>query len=313
MFEYSFDNTVQEVIATTKESVMSDLDLVLPPLDPAYDYTPVHEPQTRNGKVIENAFWVINPLTDSVIGSGKSVHRTANFSNFWDTFREGLLKANVDTTGAEVKFSGTSNQSALSVKVIFKNYDFTKQLGEASHMMMTVRDSHDQSVKRSINAMIYRLACLNGMVAPRERLGFSEKHTTNADPETLAKVAADYPIRLKAEAGIMQAMTRIKIERDQVIDFFRRNVATYKTKTGVKVNDKMLERIIGIFDNYRSVGTNAYQVYNTLTHLSTHIEAVRDGTDVERKRIRIEQDIEGVIHGEEFQRLFMPSPELLAA
>ena len=313
MFEYSFDNTVQEVIATTKESAMSDLDLVLPPLDPAYDYTPVHEQQTRNGKAIDNAFWVINPLTDSVIGSGKSVHRTANFSNFWDTFREGLLKAGVDTTGAEVKFSGTSNQSALSVKVVFKNYDFTKQLGEASHMMMTVRDSHDQSVKRSINAMIYRLACLNGMVAPRERLALAEKHTVNADPDTVAKVAADFPIRLESEASLMQAMTKVRVERDQVIDFFRRNVATYKTKTGTKINEKMLERIVGIFDNYREVGNNAYRVYNTLTHLSTHIDAVRDGTDMERKRLRIEQDIEGVIRGEEFQRFYMPSPELLAA
>ena len=313
MFEYSFDKTVETVTATTQESNLMDLDSILPPLDPAYDYTPVHEPQTRNGKPIENAFWVINPLTDDVIGSGKSVHRTANFTNFWDTFREGLLKAGVDTTGAEVKFNGTSNQSAMSASIIFKNYDFTKQLGEASHMMMTVRDSHDQSIKRSINAMIYRLACLNGMVAPRERLGFSEKHTTNADPETLAKVAADYPIRLEAEASIMQAMTRIKIERDIAIDFFRRNVATYKTKTGVKINEKMLERIVGIFDNYRSVGNNAYQVYNTLTHLSTHVDTLRVCTDVERKRIRIEQDIEGVIHGEEFQRLFMPSPELLAA
>jgi hypothetical protein len=33
MFEYSFDNAVTNVIATTKESSMSDLDLVLPPLD----------------------------------------------------------------------------------------------------------------------------------------------------------------------------------------------------------------------------------------------------------------------------------------
>ena len=40
---------------------MSDLDLVLPPLDLTYDYTPVHEAQTRNGWVIPNAFWVINP------------------------------------------------------------------------------------------------------------------------------------------------------------------------------------------------------------------------------------------------------------
>ena len=311
MFEYSFDNTVQEVTATTKESTIMDLDSILPPLDPAYNYSPVHEPQTRNGKVIDNAFWVINPLTDEVIGSGKSVHRTANFSSFWDTFREGLGKAGVDTRNAEVKFDGTSNQSALSVSVVLKNYDFTKQLGEASHMKINVRDSHDQSFKRSVNAMIYRLACLNGMVAPRERLGLSEKHTTFASPDTVAKVAAEFPLRLEAEAEIMQKMTGIAVDREQVIDFFRRNVATYRTKAGAKINNKFLERIIGIYDNYREVGNNAYRVYNTLTHLSTHVDASRDGTDLERKRFRIEQDIESVIRGEEFQTRYMP--QLLAA
>jgi hypothetical protein len=53
----------------------------------------------------------------------------------------------------------------------------------------------------------------------------------------------------------------------------------------------------------------AYQVYNTLTHISTHVEAQRDGTEVERKRIRIEQDIESVIQGAEFQQLITPELE----
>jgi hypothetical protein len=43
------------------------------------------------------------------------------------------------------------------------------------------------------------------------------------------------------------------------------------------------------------------------------VEAQRDGTEVERKRIRIEQDIEGVIHGEEFRARYLPDSLLLAA
>ncbi len=82
------------------------------------------------------------------------------------------------------------------------------------------------------------------------------------------------------------------------------------TKTGAKINNKWLERIIGIYDSYNTMNGTAYQVYNTLTHISTHVEAQRDGTEVERKRIRVEQDIESVIQGDEFQRLINPVLEV---
>ena len=70
-----------------------------------------------------------------------------------------------------------------------------------------------------------------------------------------------------------------------------------------------MERIIGIYDSYNTMQGTAYQVYNTLTHISTHVEAQRDGTEVERKRIRIEQDIESVIQGADFQHMIAPDVE----
>jgi len=294
--------------------LIDNLDSVLPALPQELNFTPVHEPQMRNGVAIANAFWVINPQNDAVIGSGKSVHRTANFSSLWDALREGLVKADINTQGAEVKFHALGSGAAMSAEIILKKYDFEKKLGEAAQLRMLVRDSHDQSIKRQIQAMVYRLACLNGMISMRERVGVSEKHTLNADAEVLGKVAADFPARLENEATLMLQMRKISTVRDSDIDFFRRNVATYKTRAGVKINSKFLDRVVGIYDNYRELGQNAYRVYNTLTHLSTHVEAQRDGTEVERKRIRIEQDIEGVIHGEEFRDRYLPQDsELLAA
>ena len=281
----------------------------IPSLPSFLDFDPVREQQTRNGIAIPNKYWTVNPLTDTVIGDGKSVHNPKNFRVVWDNMREGLALAKLDTSDVDVEFSAISNGSAFSAKIILKAYNFEKKLGEAAKMVMHVRDSHDQSVKMQISAMIYRLACLNGMIAPRESVGISQKHTTFYDPEVIGKVASQFPEKLERDAQIMYQMQGIKVNRDFAIDFFRRNVATYITKTGQKVNNKWLERIIGIYDSYNTMQGTAYQVYNTLTHISTHVEAQRDGTEVERKRIRIEQDIESVIQGADFQHMIAPDVE----
>ena len=281
----------------------------IPSLPSFLDFDPVREQQTRNGIAIPNKYWTVNPLTDTVIGDGKSVHNPKNFRVVWDNMREGLALAKLDTSDVDVEFSAISNGSAFSAKIILKQYNFEKKLGEPAKMVMQVRDSHDQSVKMQISAMIYRLACLNGMIAPRESVGISQKHTTFYDPEVIGKVASQFPEKLERDAQIMYQMQGIKVNRDFAIDFFRRNVATYITKTGQKVNNKWLERIIGIYDSYNTMQGTAYQVYNTLTHISTHVEAQRDGTEVERKRIRIEQDIESVIQGADFQHMIAPDVE----
>ena len=289
----------------------AQLNDILPALPSVLDFEPAREPQIRNGVILSDRFWVVNPVTDAVIGDSRSVHRTANFSTMWDNLREGLALANIDTSNAQVEFSTIAEGAAFSAKIILNKYDFEKKLGEAAKMQMNVRDSHDQSVKRQVEAMIYRLACLNGMIAPRERVGISQKHTTYSDPETVGKVAANFPVQLEQQAEMMAQMRQVKVLRDQVIRFFEHHVATYHTRTGSKVNKKWLDKIVGIYDNYASIGDNAYRVYNTLTHISTHIEG-RQGTDLERKRIRIETDIHAVMQSEAYQQMFMPEFALAA-
>jgi Domain of unknown function (DUF932) len=285
------------------------LDTVLPALPQILDFDPVREPQIRNGVAIRNQYWVVNPNTDTVIGNGKSIHNPQNFSKVWDSFREGLLHSGLDTSEAEVKFNVIKEGAAMEAQIVLKRYQYEQVLGEPAKMTMSFRDSHDQSIRRQIRAMIYRLACLNGMIAPREAVGIVQKHTTYSDPDTVGKIASKFPDQLLKDAQIMRLMQGVKVDRDDAIDFLERNVATYQTKTSTKVNKKWLERIVGIHDSYNILGENTYHLYNTLTHISTHVESRT--ADVATKRIRIEQDIESVIRGEEFQTRFMP--ELLAA
>lgn len=285
------------------------LDTVLPALPQILDFDPVREPQIRNGVAIRNQYWVVNPNTDTVIGNGKSIHNPQNFSKVWDSFREGLLHSGLDTSEAEVKFNVIKEGAAMDAQIILKRYQYEQVLGEPAKMTMSFRDSHDQSIRRQIRAMIYRLACLNGMIAPREAVGIVQKHTTYSDPDTVGKIASKFPDQLLKDAQIMRLMQGVKVDRDDAIDFLERNVATYQTKTSTKVNKKWLERIVGIHDSYNILGENTYHLYNTLTHISTHVESRT--AEVATKRIRIEQDIESVIRGEEFQTRFMP--QLLAA
>jgi len=285
------------------------LDTVLPALPQILDFDPVREPQIRNGVAIRNQYWVVNPNTDTVIGNGKSIHNPQNFSKVWDSFREGLLHSGLDTSEAEVKFIVIKEGAAMEAQIVLKRYQYEQVLGEPAKMTMSFRDSHDQSIRRQIRAMIYRLACLNGMIAPREAVGIVQKHTTYSDPDTVGKIASKFPDQLLKDAQVMRLMQGVKVQRADAIDFLERNVATYPTKTGTKVNKKWLDRIVGIHDSYNILGENSYHLYNTLTHISTHVESRT--ADVATKRIRIEQDIESVIRGEEFQTRFMP--ELLAA
>lgn len=285
------------------------LDAVLPALPQILDFDPVREPQIRNGVAIRNQYWVVNPNTDTVIGNGKSIHNPQNFSKVWDSFREGLLNSGLDTSEAGVKFNVIKEGAAMDAQIVLKRYQYEQVLGEPAKMTMSFRDSHDQSIRRQIRAMIYRLACLNGMIAPREAVGIVQKHTTYSDPDTVGKIASKFPDQLLKDAQTMRLMQGVKVDRDDAIDFLERNVATYPTKTGTKVNKKWLDRIVGIHDSYNILGDNTYHLYNTLTHISTHVESRT--ADVATKRIRIEQDIESVIRGEEFQTRFMP--ELLAA
>lgn len=285
------------------------LDTVLPALPQILNFEPVREPQIRNGVAIRNQYWVVNPNTDTVIGNGKSIHNPQNFSKVWDSFREGLLHSGLDTSEAEVKFNVIKEGAAMEAQIVLKRYQYEQVLGEPAKMTMSFRDSHDQSIRRQIRAMIYRLACLNGMIAPREAVGIVQKHTTYSDPDTVGKIASKFPDQLLKDARTMRLMQGVKVQRADAIDFLERNVATYPTKTGTKVNKKWLDRIVGIQDSYNILGENSYHLYNTLTHISTHVESRT--AEVATKRIRIEQDIESVIRGEEFQTRFMP--ELLAA
>ena len=271
----------------------------LPSLPEYLDFAPKREQQTRNGVVVDGKWWTVNPNTDEVIGDGRKNHNPMNFSIMWDSLREGLYHSGLQLDSATTKFNSYNNNAGMTAEIVLPNHDFVKALGEPSCLKIRIVDSHDQSQRRQISAMIMRLACLNGMVSMAENTSLSQLHTQGSNPERIGKVAATWPELLLGDAAKMQAMREVRVPRHRAIDFYSDHVASHKTRTGMTLNKSMLDRIMGIHDSYQ-LGNNAYRLYNVLTHMSTHVESK---SCVTKKQLVMEDKIASIIKGDAFKEL----------
>jgi hypothetical protein len=169
-------------------------------------------------------------------------------------------------------------------------------------MKMRIIDSHDSSFRRVMRAYIERLICTNGMVSVGERLEFKSFHTIHSDPEKIGAVASEYPARLENEAQLYKVMMGTSVSKDTAIEFARDHVASYRTASGIKINEKSVEEFGRIWNQYSALGDTGYRLYNVLTHIGTHVTG-REGTDLARKQIRIEDKVSDIVKTPKFRQL----------
>lgn len=268
------------------------------------DFDPIREPVYRNGVQVPDQFWIVNPNTGKLISnkpSGKN-HNPVNYTHMWNPYCAGINASGIDTSNLQIRFNIADQGAAFSADIIFAQYDYECIVGEATQMKMRIIDSHDMSFRRDIRCMIMRLACTNGMVSVGERLVVKQKHTMLSDPEKLGAVVAEYPSRLEDEAHLYKQMMGTRVTKDQAIAFARSQVATYRVASGIKVNEKSVEEFARIWNEYASLGETGYRLYNVMTHIGTHVTG-REGTDLARKQIRIEDRVSDIVQGRSFQQL----------
>ena len=275
----------------------------LPALPEQLNFDPKREQQTRNGVVVDGKWWTINPQTDEVIGDGKRNHRPQNFAILWDSLREGLYGSGLQLDNAETRFRSFNNCAGMRADIVLPYENFDLVVGEPTSLKIAISNSHDQSAKLSIKAYIERLICSNGMSSMSENTSLSQLNTISADPERIGAVAAKWPEFLQQDAHKMKQMQGVPVSRYDAVMFYSEHVASVNTRSGKVVNRAMLDRIMGIHDTYKSLGDTSYRVYNTLTHLSTHVESKACAT---KKQLVMEDKISGIVNGDAFQELALP-------
>ena len=127
----------------------------------------------------------------------------------------------------------------------------------------------------------------------------------STEPEKIGKVASAWPSILENDAHLFNHMRRVPMERDTVQNFMVTNLCVTKTKTKIKVNDKWLGRMMGLWDTYSSeIGKNGYAFYNALTHYGTHVDSNSlRGAEIGNVQLRQEQNVQALVRGDAFKKL----------
>ena len=272
------------------------------------DFDPVREQAVRVNKrgdieSLRGIYNIINPLNDSVLCQSRKNHTPLNYSIMWSSFMEGLVASGIDLNQVEAKWNIASDGRSFTCDIILKRYNYEMQVGEPVYMRFRIADSHDMTMVRDILCGLWRLFCANGCSAVSEQLRVREKHTSGSDPERMGAVVADYPKRLQAEAELYPLMMAQRVPEERAMNFIEQNIVAYKNNAGRMVTNKTeLAECYKTYNLYSSMGETAYRLYNTLTHIGTHVTG-REGTNLTLKQANRERMIQTVINRKEFKEL----------
>ena len=276
-------------------------------LPQALQFNPVLMPIEHDGVRLPTSIGqkIVRDDNNEVLGIVKSRYTPQPYAALWEPLVEGLEESGLDLDDAEIKWSTMNNGARMFADITLKSYNYDHIVGEKTALQMRVRNSVDGSLRYDVSAFIKRLWCSNGQARIAENTSVKFKHTISTEPEKIGQVAATWPTVLEDDAHLFNHMRKVPMERDTVQTFMTTNLCLTKTKTKVKVNDKWLGRMMGLWDTYSTqIGNNGYAFYNALTHYGTHVDpdSLR-GAEVGNRALRQEQDVQALVRGKTFKSL----------
>lgn len=275
------------------------IDSPFPPLPDFLDYTPLFNKLSYSSyskglhQEVPDKRALSNPLTGNYIGIVGNRQVVHNFADVYNNFVEKMLLTDLDFTGIKVNFKYNTNYSNFEAWVSLPNISFDEKLGEKATMLIRLRDSHNQSAIRSIQAEIVRGYCLNGCVWKSKTMkeldtSISEMHTKSADPIALSNSASRFPVMLSKQADMLAYTKQVSVSNDEAFDFFKRTLCATVRKGEVKVNEAERERCGERWNKYKHDGNTLWRTYNVLTDFSTHFDVTKDHVvQLEQRRSKV--------------------------
>ena len=144
---------------------------------------PFLNPHNHNRKV-DGLFHVVHPETRKHIKVVGKEHTPENFYTAYESCIKDLDRSGiVDMSQVKVKFRSYNGLKVIQAKIILgeENTWASTQLGEKLYDQIELRDSHDQSQRRTSIVGTVRKACENGMTSFSNASVQKRKHTVGDD------------------------------------------------------------------------------------------------------------------------------------
>tara|TARA_R100000306_G_scaffold62094_1_gene66982 strand:- start:59 stop:973 length:915 start_codon:yes stop_codon:yes gene_type:complete len=250
--------------------------------------------------------FVRNNQTGKVIAVNGTQHVARPYPVLIEPLFDGVKAAlGGDEKDVKIDWHFIEGGRRMCANIILQAFSYENIVGEPTALAMRIQNSVDGSLAYGVSVFMFRVACENGMWRITDNTSVRKKHTIGADPERIAKVAANWPSQLTTDAHLFNYMKKQIVSTDTIKTFLEQYLCLTKTRTQVKVNQKWLERMMVLWYDYsRGIGSNAYAFYNVLTHYGTHVDldSLR-GAAVGNRALQQERDVRTLVQGQAFKNL----------
>ena len=258
-------------------------------------------------RLVPNKVVSVRSDTQDILGFHSLQYKGVNFRDGIDRCRDIIIKSGLADDSVTEEILVTPNSKQCVVTYTLPNVMIDTPDGDKAALMIIMTNSFNGVWAFSIQVGLQQWACLNTQISATEGLVYKSRHNRflNLD-HAVSVITKSIPILheqtelwrewLSEDCTDYNALKIIgTVTKNQFI------LNNYLHPTDIVLNDDEVRRsrnvayLWGAWEKYRkSLGSNMWAMYNTLTDWSTHVEAKKSGS-VASIRSRRENIVKKVI------------------
>lgn len=215
----------------------------------------------------------------SVVGSG---YKTVANEEVFTSFTALLEKSKLDLEGAQVITEFSHDGARTFAQLILPSHTLKVGSGDETALRLIARNSYDGSSAFTVQAGGYRFVCSNGQIVGDSISYFRGKHVSSLDVKAAAQSISNVLGSFNRSQEWYSSLRSKKVNDKPAyacLAHASRNAEALQQ--GIPKSEEDMPRLMKtLFESWRThraqLGHNAWALYNTLTHFSTH-----HGTDRE--------------------------------
>ena len=240
-----------------------------------------------NWTVIKNKKALVRTDTNESLTVVSDSYQVAQHPDAFRTVERIIAGSDLDLTDIKRTIETSHNGARAYARYTFPAHEIETSRGDSATLEMLARNSFDGSWCFHVDIGAIRMACLNGQVFIEDFAFFKSKHTRGLN---MAHAARKLSKSLEVYENEVERWKKWK--RTEVADYKAFNIFSkaanckYAVMPGVETVSSVLEErevsrnktLIKLWNHYateesKSLGSNLWAVYNTLTHWATHAPA----------------------------------------
>lgn len=229
---------------------------------------------------------VVRTDTNSILGVHTDKYKIIKHDDVVNSVMDSIQSANLShdyTVDVQVLDDGRK----LKGEILFNDITIQPQKDDYIKFRVPFYNSYDGSWSFSVTCDGIRLWCLNGCTTPDTITKSVSKHTASANVQSsTAKIKKGFELFLQSE-DMYRSYKEINISSTLAGSVFRKltKLPTVDIYNRNKFNEKQLNNLRRQWQCEKAeLGSNAWALYNTLTHWATHTSEHKQPATTTRNR-----------------------------